>query len=107
MTPEEYNLIEEKFKGMTSLMNAQFDNVNDWLERIEEQTKKTNGRVSALENKELLHTTNCPIAPKVRVIEDTLLSQRSIKKFMFVMFTSGILLGGFIVSIIKLFISST
>lgn len=50
MTKDERELIEEKFKGLGLLVDAHFHNVDDRLDRIEKQTTKTNGRVTALEN---------------------------------------------------------
>ena len=73
--------LEEKFKGLTSLMNAHNDNVLDRLEAIEEQTKKTNGRVSELERKETSHVINCPQTPKIQKIEEELLEYKIIKKY--------------------------
>lgn len=32
--------ISEKFEGISKLMNAQFENIHDKLDTIEEQTKK-------------------------------------------------------------------
>lgn len=61
-------------------------------------------RLDLVEKAEVQHIINCPMQPKVRIIEDRLLSQASVKKFMFVMFTSGVALGGLVVGIIKLFI---
>ena len=59
-------------------------------------------RVDAVEKAELQHVINCPINPKLRIIEDKLLSQQSVKKFMFAMFMGGIALGGFIIGLLKL-----
>jgi predicted RNA-binding protein with EMAP domain len=42
-------LMDEKFKGLTSLVNAQFESVNDKLEEIHNEAKKTNSRVNHLE----------------------------------------------------------
>lgn len=61
--PDYRKYLEEKFSGFHSLMDAQFILVNDKLERIEEQTKKTNGRTNTLEE-------------KVRVIEGCMQSDK-------------------------------
>jgi len=42
-------LIEEKFKGVYLHQQAEFDLLNSKLDMIYEQAKKTNGRVTALE----------------------------------------------------------
>jgi hypothetical protein len=42
--------LEEKFDGITTHINAQFHNVNDKLDIIETQVKKTNGRVNECES---------------------------------------------------------
>lgn len=86
MTPEEILLIDEKFKGLTTLVNAQFDHTHMRLDKIEKQTSITNGRVSELERKALLHVTECPVNPKleprIRVLEDSQLSVTAVKKTM-------------------------
>jgi len=46
MTKEEKELMDEKFKGLSSLMNSQFINVQDRLEEIKIQTTRTNNRVT-------------------------------------------------------------
>jgi hypothetical protein len=81
MSKQELELIEEKFKGLTSLMNAHFENVDDRLERIEEQTKKTNGRVTELEKKELTHIQNCPQTEKIEKINEELAEYKMFKKY--------------------------
>jgi len=42
--------LESEFKGIKTLMHAQFINVHERLEAIEKQTTKTNDRVSDLED---------------------------------------------------------
>lgn len=81
MTTEEKELLDEKFKGLTVLMNAHFDNVDDRLKAIEEQTKKTNGRVNELEKKEITHFVDCPNVNKIRALEDNQLTSKAIKKW--------------------------
>ena len=62
-------------------MNAQFTNVHDRLDRIEEQTKKTNGRVTELEHKELTHIQNCPNVEKIQKINEDLVEYKMLKKY--------------------------
>jgi hypothetical protein len=79
---EDYRLyIEEKFTGLSKLINARFENVDDRLERIEEQTKKTNGRVNYLEEKEYTHYTTCPNSVKIDSIYKELDEYRFILKY--------------------------
>lgn len=82
MTKAEINLIDEKFKGLTTLMNSQFINVHERLDEIKEQTTKTNGRVTELEKQEILHVIKCPNASKIRTLEDNQLSDKSIKRWL-------------------------
>jgi hypothetical protein len=81
MTKDEKLLIDEKFHGLASLINARFENVEDRLERIEGQTTKTNGRVSALEEKELTHIITCPNVPKIEKINEELAEYKMFKKY--------------------------
>lgn len=88
MTEPEKELIEEKFKGLHALLHARFENVEDRLDRIEEQTTKTNGRVTKLEDKQhaseiiaATHVINCPNVSKIKAIEDDLLEYKFSKKY--------------------------
>lgn len=81
MTQPEKDLIDEKFRGIASLMNAHFENVDEKLERIENQTVKTNGRVTELEKKELIHLAECPAMPEIQAIKDDLAEYRFFKKY--------------------------
>ena len=81
MTKSEKELIEEKFIGLTKLMNAQFTNVHERLDSIEKQTTKTNGRVTELEHKELTKYANCPRAPQIDKINEDLAEYKLFKKY--------------------------
>jgi len=79
---EDYRLfLNERFEGLAKVMRAQFINIHDKLDAIEEQTTKTNNRVSKLEEKEATHIINCPIAPKVEQLNEDLAEYRMIKKY--------------------------
>lgn len=49
MTPLERELIEEKFKGVYQHQDANFTLINQTLNSILAETRKTNGRVTKLE----------------------------------------------------------
>jgi hypothetical protein len=102
MTTEELQLIDEKLKGISTLVNAHMHGITEKLERIEAQTIRTNGRVTELEKKELTHVQSCPQAPLIRKLQDESLSNASVKKFISLMFVSGLAVGGFIVGLLKL-----
>ena len=48
-TNYQQKFIEEKFEGMTRLIDAQFINVHDKLDVIEKHVKETNGKVATIE----------------------------------------------------------
>src|SRR3972149_11434315 len=80
--------LEEKFEGLAKHINAQFVNVHDKLDnldqktgRVEKQTIKTNGRVTQLEIDSANHVINCPVAPKIDKIEEDLMEYRMAKKY--------------------------
>jgi hypothetical protein len=69
-------------------LDAKFDAVHEKLDSIEEQTKKTNGRVSILENqvgelqiKGVKHIIECPVKPIVEKMEEDLSEYRFFKKY--------------------------
>mgnify|MGYP000879971966 FL=1 len=87
-------------------VTAQNTVTNAKLISIEEKLCKQNGRVGKLEDRvvplenHLVNTAELP--EKIRRLEDEALSNRSVKKFMLLMFTSGCALGGLVVAVIKL-----
>jgi hypothetical protein len=50
MTQEDKELLDEKFKGLALLVNAQFHNVQDKLDKIHEEAIKSNSRIGKLED---------------------------------------------------------
>jgi len=90
-SPDYRLYLESEFKGLHSLMNAQFDAVHDKLDALEKdlgevkvQTTKTNGRVTELEaevHNELPHTKEgCPQKDVIEHIHDIVLEEQAIKK---------------------------
>ena len=68
-------------------------------------------RTNLLEKEEVKHFSACPIAPtikdnqkKIRKLEDESLSNKSVKKFISLVFISGLALGGIIIGIVELLI---
>ena len=99
-------------------VQGKFDVINVKLESIIEQTTKTNGRVNKLEYKtipeinekiskislnEINHVVNCPQLSRLKVLEDNLTSQKSIKKFLITTVTLSGIISGIIYGLIKLF----
>jgi hypothetical protein len=84
---KDYRLyLEEKFGGLNKHMNAQFEAVHDRLERIEEQTTRTNGRVNDLEDdvgtlkeKLVLHPIECSKAKDIEALKDDLIEYKFFK----------------------------
>lgn len=81
MTEEDnYKLyLDEKFKSLTTLMNARFENLDDRLEDIHTEAKRTNGRISKLEDfKEYTQrtidtrVTDCPNVKRFDKIEKSI-----------------------------------
>jgi hypothetical protein len=76
--------LEEKFTGITKLVNAQFLTVHDRLEAIEVQTTKTNGTVQEHEKilrENLPHSVlNCPQADKIEEIEKVLVGEEAVQR---------------------------
>ena len=83
-----------EINGKIDLRDAQFNGALDLiklkLESIETQTTKTNGRVNKLEDNtyDIEHILHCPNVSRIKVIEDTQLTTKSIYKFI------GLLIGG-------------
>lgn len=73
--------LDERFSGIGKLVNAQFKSLDDRLERIEQQTTKTNGRVSALEKALPQHEIECSAKKEVDVIQKDLEEYHMIKKY--------------------------
>lgn len=80
----------------------EFEKLRPFQEQYFKKVDEVDVRLDALEKEEVRHVLNCPVSPKLRAVEDKLLSQSSVYKVMGIMFTGGIALGGFIVALIKL-----
>jgi hypothetical protein len=125
MESHEYQLLSQQLDSMTTLVNAQFITVHDRLDGIEKQVTKTNGKVIKREEqiREILiqrerdlsnqikvdnnHILNCPMSPKLRILEDNAFSTKAVKRWIItsVAVTAGIM--STIFGIIKLIIGLT
>jgi hypothetical protein len=88
MNVQDKELIESKFEGLIHLMNAQFTNVHERLDSIDNRVAIQNGRVKKnedkiieIEKRELVHYKDCPHTDSIRKLEDSQLSQKSIRKW--------------------------
>jgi hypothetical protein len=88
MTKQEEALFNEKLNGITTLINARFTNVDNMLEAIHTEAKRTNGRVSKLEEfKEITQSrydrrlAECPNAETIKKIDNSLLEYNFILKY--------------------------
>jgi|WetSurSiteA1Bulk_404760.scaffolds.fasta_scaffold233696_1 hypothetical protein len=128
MTDNEFTLINNRFDTIETLVggvNQRLDTLNGKVyehsiiineaigerKMARENQKSTADKVQELETRvnlvekaELQHVINCPISPKLRNIEDKLLSQTAVRKYMAGMFAGGVALGGLIIALLKLII---
>jgi hypothetical protein len=110
--------LEEKFAGISRLVNAQFEVVHERLDAIKEQTTKTNGRVNELEddfgvfkeavNKELPHTTDsCPHTKTITDLRDNMVTGKTIRNTIVIALTGSSAIAGIFWIFYKVFINQT
>jgi len=113
MTIEDREEMKDLMKGIlsthTAVINGQFKLIASDLTHIKEQTTKTNGRVTKLEEQrqaalllEASHFQNCPIAEKVEVLELDRTTRKGLTRFLI---SAGATLVGFstlVVTIIEI-----
>jgi hypothetical protein len=96
MTPTEHKemkeLIQNYLENSTTKTDAKFELIVYKLDKVIEQTTRTNGRVSKLEDITLTHPMTCPQITKIRELEDTQLTHKAIKTWVVtsILVTSGI-----------------
>ena len=69
-------LLDEKFKNLHNIMEVNYASIQTTLNSIDAQVKKTNGRVTKLEEvtntlilKDATHSINCPQITRIKTIE--------------------------------------
>ena len=86
MNVQDKELMEEKFQGLTTLMNAQFLNVNDTLKGINDHLVRLNGKVAEHEktiNTHLPHKINdCVQSETIKEIRDNMVSSHSVRRYL-------------------------
>ena len=87
-SPDYRLYLEEKFSGLSSHINAQFENVHERLDVIKEQTTKTNSRVNHLEDdvdilrdKLVAHPVECSKAKDIDTLKEDLIEYKFIKRY--------------------------
>lgn len=92
MESTEYTLIKQQLDVITTLVNAQFKSTHERLDKINGRVGKSEDEIRAIliqrekdvANQNLNnanHTLNCPVMPKIRVLEDNQLTQKAIKRW--------------------------
>lgn len=81
-------LLTDVLATHTAQIDGKFELIKQELGQIKEQTTKTNGRVTRLEEKtevlkinDIEHVTHCPHASRIQSLENSELSKKSIYKF--------------------------
>jgi len=122
MSQTEFQLLQEQIKGLSVLMTTQFGNINSRLDKINGKVQDheqaitqalverganrqkqedyfseiddIEKRVGEMEKIEVQHILNCPVSPKLRVLEDNMLTQKSIKRWVLLSIsTTGVVMG--------------
>ena len=104
MTKADKDYLEALMNGLKAEINGKFDVVNTKLERIDGQTTKTNGRVTALELKPEHNALNCPYHEVIQGLVDDQKTTNAIKKWKLAAITmAGIIIGaiGTIITVFK------
>lgn len=101
-------MLTDVLSGHTEEMKGRFNVLHANLVRIEEQTTKTNGRVTMLEKQmnqleldESQHVMKCPNASRIKAMEDNEISRKAIMKFIVVGAAVAGGGGGLVFSILK------
>lgn len=81
-------MFTDVLSGHTQEINGRYNVIHSNLIQIKEQTTKTNGRVTALEDKleklektEIQHIINCPNTKRIGELENNELGRKSIFRF--------------------------
>lgn len=99
MSEHEYGVLIERMNGLTTLINAQSTATHELIGEVNKRLDKLNGKVNKHEdqitealieraknreeqkNQANIHYALCPNSPKIRAIEDNMLSAKSIKRW--------------------------
>ena len=82
MTAQDREAFKEMVEVALTSLDGKFEMITYKLNEIKEQTTKTNGRVTKLEEKELLHVVNCPQSARLDKLEKTDVGNASVNKWL-------------------------
>jgi predicted nuclease with TOPRIM domain len=102
-------MLTDVLAGHTSEINGRYNVIHSNLIQIKEQTTKTNGRVTALEDKleklektEIQHIINCPNTGRISVLETAEISRKSVFRFVSIVAVVAASTAGIVIAIIEL-----
>lgn len=104
-------MLTDILSGYTEEMKGRYNVIHANLVQIKEQTTKTNGRVTKIEDEiddlklsESKHFNSCPHISRIEDLENSETSRKAIYKFIGGMWLATVALSGIVIAIIELVI---
>ena len=82
-------ILHEHISGIIGIQDAKedtikyrLDSIENKLDKIEIQTTKTNGRVTALEKSDMMHYANCPNVREIKNIQNSQMKRAAVNQWL-------------------------